>query len=217
VAFAAHFTDVRDVGDVGEMHVGPNGRYVGLGPIGGATTTVALVVPRRDARSFTPDEFRSELERFPALTGRFGDARMVRPVLATGPFSQRSSRVTGDGVCLVGDAADFFDPFTGQGIYNALRTAELAARAITAALADPAPVTHAALDPYVRARRTEFAGKWVLERLIGFGVGWGALTERVVTRLAQQPDLADLLVGATGNFVPARRVLHPRFLHSIVW
>jgi len=57
----------------------------------------------------------------------------------------------------------------------------------------------------------------VLERLIGLGVGWPALTDRVVGRLARRPDLADLLVGATGNFVPARRVLAPRLLTQFVW
>ena len=73
------------------------------------------------------------------------------------------------------------------------------------------------LEPYARARRREFAGKWVLERLIGLGVGWPALVERVVGRLARRPDLADLLVGATGNFVPARRVLAPSVLAQLLW
>jgi len=57
----------------------------------------------------------------------------------------------------------------------------------------------------------------VLERLIGLGVGWPALTERVVARLARRPDLADLLVGATGNFVPARAALAPRVLARLLW
>lgn len=79
------------------------------------------------------------------------------------------------------------------------------------------PLTRAALAPYVRARRAAFAGKWALERLIGLGVGWPALAERVVGRLARRPDLADLLVGATGNFVPARAVLAPGVLARLLW
>jgi flavin-dependent dehydrogenase len=109
----------------------------------------------------------------------------------------------------VGDAADFFDPFTGQGIYAALRGAELAAETLLPALdgGGAGPLSLAALAPYPRARRAAFAGKWVLERLIGFGVGWPALATRVIRRLARRGDVADLLVGATGNFVPARAAL----------
>jgi len=222
VAFTAHVAHVDGVGGMGELHVGRRG-YVGLGPIGEDVTTVALVVPLAAVRGRTSDfrrGFFAELERYPQLAGRFARRRLVRDVLATGPFAQWARRPTVDGALLVGDAADFFDPFTGQGIHAALRGAELAAECLTPALArgvSGRPVSAAMLAPYVRARRREFAGKWALERLIGLGVGWPALTERVVGRLARRPDLADLLVGATGNFVPARRVLAAGFLARLLW
>jgi hypothetical protein len=39
----------------------------------------------------------------------------------------------------------------------------------------------------------------------------------VVSRLAQRPELADLLVGATGNIVPAARVLAAGVLARLLW
>lgn len=218
VAFTAHVSDARGVGDVGEMHVGRPG-YVGLGPIGEGVTTVTLVVPvsqaRRGARFF------DELNRFPGLAGRFDARHVVRRVLATGPFAQWSRQpiATGGGALLVGDAADFFDPFTGQGIYSALRGAELAAECLIPALTrhDSGPIPEALLRPYARARRREFGGKWLLERMIGVAVGSPALIERVVSRLARRPHLADLLVRATGNSIPARAVLTPRVLTGLLW
>jgi len=211
VAFTAHVADVAGVTDLGEMHVGPMG-YVGLGPIGDGVTTVALVVPVSGLKG--RPRFFDALDRFPGLTGRFDPRRVVRKILATGPFAQWSRRsvAPGGGALLVGDAADFFDPFTGQGIYSALRGAELAAAAVTDALA-----TGADLRAYARARRAAFAGKWLLERLIALGVGWPALAERVVGRLARRADLADLLVRATGNCVPARAVLAPGVLAGLLW
>jgi len=210
IAFTAHVSDARGVNDLGEMHVGRPG-YVGLGPIGDGVTTVALVLPLREARR--GERFFAELERFPGVAGRFDARRVVRPVLATGPFARWSRRpvARGGGALLVGDAADFFDPFTGQGIYSALRGAELAAAAIIETL-----VNGASLDGYARARRREFAGKWLLERIIGLAVGWPALIERVVGRMARRPELADLLVRATGNCVPARAALTPRVLAGLL-
>lgn len=208
VAFTAHVADVRDVHELGEMHVGRPG-YVGLGPIGNSVTTVALVVPAGEARRGA--RFFDELNRFPGVAGRFDARRTVRPVMATGPFARWSRRAVTDGALLVGDAADFFDPFTGQGIYSALRGAELAAAAILDTLA-----TGASLRQYARARRREFTGKWLLERMIGIAVGWPALIERVVGRMLRRPELADLLVRATGNCIPARAALAPRVLAGLV-
>ena len=206
IAFTAHVADARNVTDLGEMHVSRGG-YVGLGPIGGGVTTVALVVPV--AQAHRGRRFFEELDRFPGLAGRFDARHVVRPLLATGPFAQWSRRpvAPGGGALLVGDAADFFDPFTGQGIYSALRGAELAASAIL--MKD--------LAGYARARRAEFRGKWLLERMIALAVGWPALIERVVSRLARRGDLADLLVRATGNCVPARAVLNPAVLSRLLW
>jgi flavin-dependent dehydrogenase len=220
IAFAAHVADVRGVDGVGELHVSDSG-YVGLGPIGGGITTVALVVPLRRVRASSRDyrrEFFAELERFPGLAGRFDPRRLVREVLATGPFAQWARTAVVPGALLVGDAADFFDPFTGQGIHSAMRGAELAAQALVPVLATSrGPVAVEALQPYARARRRTFRGKWLLERLIGLGVGSPALTNRVVRRLAQRPELADLLVGATGNIVPAARVLAAGVLARLLW
>ena len=219
IAFTAHVRDARGVTDVGEMHVGRPG-YVGLGPIGEGVTTVALVLPQSEARRGA--RFFDELNRFPALAGRFDARNVVRRVLATGPFAKWSRHPVarggggggggGGGALLVGDAADFFDPFTGQGIYSALRGAELAAAAVIDTL-----TTGASLDAYARARRREFTGKWLLERMIGVAVGWPALIERVVSRLARRSDLADLLVRATGNCVPARAALAPGVLAGLLW
>ena len=224
IAFTAHVADVAGVDEMGELHVSERG-YVGLGPIGGGITTVALVVPLaalhrgRGGTSFRASFF-AELGRFPGLAGRFDPKRLVREVLTTGPFARWSRRSVADGggALLVGDAADFFDPFTGQGIYSALAGAELAAACLLPALARGVsePIPAANLQPYTRARRREFAGKWLFERLIGLGVGWPALTNRVVGGLARRPDLADLVVGVAGNIVPARRALAPGVLAQLL-
>lgn len=212
-AFVARAEAVADVGDVGEMHVVAGG-YVGLADVGGGLTNVAAVVDCR-AMPAGPDagtRFAALLDRVPAVRRRLAGARFVTPVAAAGPFGRRCVRATGDAAALVGDAADFFDPFTGEGIYAALRGAELLAPRVLDALARGA-LRAADLAPYDRDRRRVFGGKWRLERAIGAVVARPALLDHVAQRLARRPALADLLVGATGDFVPPHRVMRP----SVAW
>jgi hypothetical protein len=69
-----------------------------------------------------------------------------------------------------------------------------------------------ALDQYERARRREFGGKWWVEKLIGIGVALPPVVNRAARALASRKDMADLLVGVTGDFVPPTRVLRAGYL-----
>jgi flavin-dependent dehydrogenase len=201
------------MGDSAEMFVGRRG-YVGLNPIGGDRTNVALVVPAgraAGARGRAGEFFFEVLADFPGVSERVGRGRVAREVLATGPFAAWSGRVVAGGAALVGDAADFFDPFTGEGIYSALRGGELLVEAARPALAHRGRVTAAALAPYRRARRRVFGGKWAVERLIGYGMNFPMLFDRAVSRLGRR-GMAHTLIGVTADFVPARAVLNPLFL-----
>jgi flavin-dependent dehydrogenase len=214
MAFVTHVRGVAGLSTTAEMHVGPHG-YVGLNPLGDDLANVALVLAADrtgGARGRLEQFFFETLGQFPGLGGRVPREGMSRPILATGPFSARARRVVADGALLVGDAADFFDPFTGEGVYSALRGAELAATAAAAALERPGPVTARSLAPYRRARRRAFAGKWVVERLIGYGMLAPALFDRAVARLGRRGTMAHTLIGVTADFVPARRVLNPLFV-----
>ena len=218
VAFVAHLDGVEGMGASAEMHVGREG-YVGLNPIGGGRTNVALVVPAvlaADARGRAEAFFAERLDGFAGVGRRVARATIARRVLATGPFAAWSGRVTADGAALIGDAADFFDPFTGEGIYCALRGADLLARAAATALERPGTVTADRLRDYRRGRRRAFAGKWAVERLVGYGMGFPRLFDRAVARLGRRPGMADTFIGVTGDFVPARAVLNPLFLARMV-
>jgi flavin-dependent dehydrogenase len=216
IALVAHYRGIDDVGDCGEMHVERDG-YAGLANVGGGLTNVAVVVPARSGREIAAAGaaafFESWLGARPHLTPRFARAERASPVLATGPFASHARRAWAPGGALVGDAADFFDPFTGEGIYAALRGGEMLAAHLLAAgdVADRAGVDRAVRD-YDRDRREEFAGKWIVERLIGGAVASRFLMNRAARALSARRDLADLIVGVTGDFVPAREVLRPAFV-----
>ena len=62
----------------------------------------------------------------PHLARRLTGFRRDAPVTALGPLAVRVAPPRCGGVMLIGDSAGFYDPFTGEGIYTALRSAELA-------------------------------------------------------------------------------------------
>jgi flavin-dependent dehydrogenase len=216
-ALVTHYRDVGGVGPCGEMHV-ERGGYVGIADVGNGLTTVALVVPAREAKGFARgrEAFLDQwLAARPQLLSRFARATRVSPVVATGPFATRARRAWAPGAALVGDAADFFDPFTGEGIYAALRGGELLAPFVADSLGASAAVSDERLAAYDAARRREFGGKWIVEWLIGAVVGSPRLMNRAARVLAARKDMADLLVGVTGDFVPPRAVLNARYLLSL--
>jgi flavin-dependent dehydrogenase len=210
IALVSHYSGVGEIGAHGEMHVERDG-YVGIADVGHGITTVALVVPASRARAFSEDRA-AFLDRWllarPHLAPRFVRAERVSPVVATGPFASHARRAWSPGAALVGDAADFFDPFTGEGIYAAMRGGEMLAESVRESLAATSPsASDAPLAEYDASRRREFGGKWLVERVIGAVVGSAPLINRAARGLSARKDMADLLIGVTGDFVPAREVI----------
>ncbi len=219
LGLVAHFEGFGEMQEWGELHVERDVGYVGLATVDGGLTNASMAVPATFARAVSGDRerfFLDWLRARPQLAARVRGARLASPVRVTGPFASHARRSWAPGAALVGDAADFFDPFTGEGIYCGLRGGELLASHALASLgAATAHDADRALARYHRARRTEFAGKWIVERLIGAAVGWAPAMNYFSRTLAARKDMADLLVGVTGNFVPAREVLRPAYLLNL--
>ena len=219
MAFVTHYRGVTGIRDCGEMHVASDG-YCGIADVGGGLTNVALVVPQahlREASGNATGFFEQWLRSHPALGARFLTAERVSPVHVTGPFATRARQAWAPGAALVGDAADFYDPFTGEGIYAALRGGELLGPYVCQALrATRAREADVALEAYDRCRRHEFSGKWRVERLIGLAVASPPIMNYAARTLSRRRHLADLLVGVVGDFIPPSEVLRPGFLLQLL-
>jgi geranylgeranyl reductase family protein len=121
--------------------------------------------------------------------------------------SWRKNRVTGDGWMAVGDAAGLVDPITGEGLYYAIRSADLAARALLSGK----------MAQYGRALRRDFTAdlefgsslaKWVFQGRFAFG----AVPSRMVqfTRRSRRFSvlMQDLFAGKQPYLGLKRRLLH---------
>ena len=214
-AVRAHFEGVQGLSDRGEMHV-IAGAYCGIAPLSGTSANVAFVMdpgPLRAAGGDLPGFFLRALSRWPEIKERLARAHLLAPPRAIGPLAVGARRLSSAGAALVGDSAGFYDPFTGEGITLALRSAELLAPVADAALRSGR--LHY-LSRYDRERARATRDKFLVNRLIQRLIGWPVLANAVAGRLRRRGDLADRLVGIAGDFVSARSALGPSFLFDLL-
>lgn len=171
-----------------------DGRTLGVAPIGARGWNVTLVVDAsRDGHLLAGDPttvLASTLrDRFPGARWTLDDGPW-----ASGPFHWSVRRCWAPGVVLVGDAAGYFDPFTGQGIYRALRSAELAAEAGHRSLEGSEPDW---------TRLATYQRRWTRE------MRWSRLIQRGVDHVMAHPSLRTPLLRrlyATGGLSSVIRV-----------
>jgi len=135
--FKAHFPDhTRGLGRCIELFVFPGG-YAGLGPVEGGRLDLALIarVDALNACGGSPQRlFKDRMLRNPLLAERLSGEPPCSPWKTIGPLRFNVRRAASHGALFLGDAAGTIDPFSGEGMSNALRGAELALPVVVDAL-----------------------------------------------------------------------------------
>lgn len=221
LSLTARLHGVRANASTGEMHSadGLSAGLASLGPGAPWNLTVVADAERFGAQLEDPHAFVVQaLERFPALAGRVPPDCLRRvPLQASGPFDAPVRRTFADGIAFVGDAAGYYDPFTGQGIHHAIAAATLLAPVADRALRrSGGRVAENALAEYGRLRARALRGIRPLQQVIENVLRRPRLAEMVIARLARAPAAAAALVAATGDCVPPVALLSPRVLASLL-
>ncbi len=135
-ALGGHYAQLRDLDRYVEMFV--DGRtYLAVNPFSDTRANVMLIVDEADLHRRSGDVGAFFLERVAKMCGtryNFAGAVLEGKRIAIGPLAHRARRCTARDVLLAGDAAHFLDPFTGQGVYLALRAGFFAALAVSTGL-----------------------------------------------------------------------------------
>ena len=135
-AVGGHYSGLRGLDACLEMFV-DGSSYFAINPFDETNANVMLIVEEAQLRAARDDVDGFVRERARALTGgriQFDRARLEGKRIAIGPLASRARALSAEHVLLAGDAAEFLDPFTGQGVSLALRSAEFAAQAVISAL-----------------------------------------------------------------------------------
>ncbi len=157
--------------------------------------------------------FAAALAEFPALADAV--AGPVHDVLTVGPLTWITRHQVSAGCLLLGDAAGFYDPFTGQGVTFALLTAALAAEVADAALAD-VDVSASRLTEYSRRRQQLLGTRVLVQKGVQVVMERPWLREQVLERLSRRPAAASLLLGVIADVLPPARLLHPDFARRLL-
>ncbi len=224
VGLSHHLPDPRidELALDGRLRVLRDG-YVGIAPVPGRRVNIGIVLGRTWSAALAArgaDAVAAEIVAgIPPTDDDPAPWRGSDPcerVAGAAPLGVRVTRRAGPGWLLVGDAAGFLDPFTGEGLHRALVSAELGASAVRAALDGPPGDGDRAMAAYERSMRRRFATKDAVSTLVQLFLARPALLEYAARRLAARPGVRATMSLVMGDLVPASRGLDPRFLAALL-
>lgn len=209
----ADFADFPQTGETAELFLG-RGAYCIINPLADGQACLGLVTDWRPetSRGGLAELLARHLAAFPAVAERVARARLSERLYGVGPLAFRREPPGAGRVLLVGDAAGFYDPLTGEGVTAALETGTLAATLLAdglAAAAEPRAIqgVHAA------ARRRLLGPRWRFLALLQAVIRRPGLASRVARLLTRHPcALAALMAAVAGGALTGQtsaRLLDP--------
>jgi menaquinone-9 beta-reductase len=203
-----------------------DGAYCGLAPVPGRRINVGIVLASAQWRAALLDrgaaavgsEVLRAIPSAPDVAEPWRTGEATDAIAGAAPLGHRVTRRAGPGWILIGDAAGFLDPFTGEGLHRALVSARLGAEATAAALRAGVDVTarDRALASYDDSMSRRFATKDVVSLLVQGFLARPALFEYAARRLARRERVRETMGLVMGDLVPASRALDPRFLAALL-
>lgn len=151
-----------------EMHLLPNGAYVGIDVVDHHEVNFSIVLDKAEFQQYDNAEavFRHVAQTHPAMVENVLLPDPFPAIEAISPVTHRVKDCIGPHAALVGDAGGFLEPLTGEGIAIALWTAHnLAHHLVACHQAQQWPQRQAALKRYKHDKHQHYRQKWLLSKL----------------------------------------------------
>ena len=221
VALRQYFEGVAGLSNQIELHFIDEVRpgYFWIFPLEGRRANVGIGMEHRviKARGIDLKEVLAAAVASPTFETRFSDARPLEaPVGWNLPVGSRRRPAHGNGFLLLGDAAGLIDPFTGEGIGNALYSARFAVE--TAAQARAAGDYSAGFLRRYEDRLWDALGSELKVSTQLHNLGrWPYLMNWVIGKAAKNAEISDLICGMMANAVPRKLLTNPLFYLRLLW
>jgi flavin-dependent dehydrogenase len=169
-AMFAHFTGARRLTGKEEGHITvfwfEHGWFWFIPLADGTTSIGAVGSPQyfKTRKTELTKFFMDTIALAPELVERLKHAEMVSTVTATGNYSYKCTRMTGDNFIMLGDAFAFIDPLFSTGVYLAMNSAFLGADVVSTCLHEPAESKRACAAFEAEISRAIDLYSWYIQR-----------------------------------------------------
>ena len=222
VATRAYYRDVKGVEEAIEIHfveaILPG--YFWIFPVGDGLVNVGIGMLHQELKKRRLNLRQAHLAAIQAgsFRERFREAEMLGEIVGWHlPLGSRRRQVHGNGFMLAGDAAGLVNPFSGEGIGNAMWSGRLAAQ-VMAEATRASDYSAAALQPYASRLWAELGPELVLSRSLQRLGRYRPLLELVIGRAAESAQVRDwialMLAGRISKKVLKSPLTYLRLLFS---
>ena len=201
IALHCHISSKDKNKRFGEMHLFNDGSYIGIDPIGNEETNFSLVCDSKRLGDFP--NLHSLLNNYinssSALKSSYGEIQESIKINTVAPITNSISNFTGKKFALIGDAAGFLDPLTGEGMYNALWTARSLSNQLASKGENSLFNFSAGIQNYARLKRRFFLQKSILNGIFQWVIKHPIASKILAKFLSKKQLRADIFVGIIGN------------------
>lgn len=198
----AHFRGDADLEEAVELHFFNEG-YCGINRIEGEQINLCALISEQYAASYAR-HWEALIDaagrQNPHLGDRVRAMRRSSAFLVTSPVAFRTREKVVHDIFMVGDAAGFLDPFSGDGISTAVRSALLAAWSLHQYMTG-CQSAEGARQSYMRAYEAEFRKRFFFARLIRGALSLPGIPSAFALVQARIPSLGQWVVRQTRGVV----------------
>jgi len=153
----------------------------------------------------------------PYFKERFANATpMEKPMGWNLPVGSKRRKNYGNGFMLLGDAAGLIDPFTGEGIGNAMYSARIAVETAKDAIAND-NVGEQKLSEYFNRLWNEIGNELKVSHKLQKIGKYRFLLNFVIRKAARNKNVSDIIAGMLANEIPRKQLANPLFYLKLLF
>jgi flavin-dependent dehydrogenase len=221
VAIRCYYSGIEGLTDQIELHyvkeVNPG--YFWLFPAGEGKANIGIGLSKNDAKKEgrTLRQILDEVTESEYFRDRFKNAKpLEKPKGWNLPLGSSHRKNHGDGYMLLGDAAGLIDPFTGEGIGNAMVAGKYAMQ-VAAKSKNTGDYSEKAFSKYDQLLWDEIGKELRTSTKLQSLARSNFLLNFIINRAARNEEVQDIISGMLSNEIPKEELSSPLFYFKILF